>query len=820
MVNVDGITTTVGQGTTLQGRAWRLLLVALSASVAASAEPATREPYFPPPDAQGGWRRAVTAGEVRERAALDLPRLEAVFEEFSASTKNGGLLVVRHGWLAFEKYFGYGSAAATPNLASCAKSFTSIAVGILMAEHPGLFPEGLEQKIFTPAHLPADVFPLTDPAKADIKLGQLLAFTAGIRGNSPGRVAGKQVALKPPGPDGWQAMVDAVAVGRRDIVVEGRNTSTTMLWCKPGEGYSYASASIHLGSMIVRHVSGMELEQFIRTRLAEPMGWGPFTYGYKNAPEVTHTPGAGGIELRGTDMLRFCYMLLHGGRWRDRQLVPADYVKHCGAQSRYNPHSPYSLQFDVNTDGHVPGVPKDAFWKTGSGGHVLYVVPSLDLVIFKMAGRDNQYQQNNTGVPLPPESVKGGEARRNWKPTAELDSMQLLQRVVAATTERVDKAAKFAGTNEPLPAGTVAVGQGGVDGNMAVGRDGTLHVIFGGRYRHGPTPDRLGPEESITDLKPVNTVRIAIDGRGQPHVVFTTGMTSSATRTYYTARIGNRWLPAEKIADATEIPGRSRAYVGDVAADDDGNVLVSYWINRPTGQRFERDVPAFQYRWRTPDGRWSEPHSLTPSHWSSTSKVEYQRGRGFFLLWQFLGTEWRIAGPIAAGGRFTREQSFSTGSERLTGVSNIQNEGAEFSFGPEGRIVAASNVRQAFDGPVGVWASVGRIGEMSATYLGSFADTKRGDESGVHPVIAFDAATGATFVTMMNPADKRAYFAVHRPESGWKRSYIPLLPGQSAPQGTLRQGPSVVDVPGPGVVALVRDREERWYLRVLKPGEE
>lgn len=791
-------------------------LIGSALSVASAAESAPT--YFPPPDSHGGWRTAVTAEEVRQRAGLDLSKLEALFEELAGSTKNGGLLVVRHGWLAFERYFGYGSREARPNLASCGKSFTSIAVGILMAEHPELFPDGLDQKIFTPVYLPPEAFPLTDPAKAEIKLGQLLAFSAGIRGNSPARTAGKRMNLNPPGPDGWQAMVDAVAVGKRDIVVEGRNTSTATLWCKPGEGYSYASASIHLGSMMVRHVSGMELEQYIRLRLAEPMGWAPFTYGYKNAPEVTHTPGAGGIELRATDMLRFCYMLLHEGRWGKRQLVPADYVRHCRSASPYNPHSPYSLQFDVNTDGHVSGVPKDAFWKTGSGGHVLYIIPSLDIVVFKLAGRDNQYQQNNTGVPLPPESVKGGESRRTWKPTTELDSMQLLQKVVAATAKPDSRAAPTAAVKAPLPPNTTMIGQGGVDGYVAAATDGTLHVVYGGKYRVGPAPDRLGSEEPITELKPVNTVRIAVDGRGQPHVVFTTGMSGSAARSYYTTRIGNRWLAAEKFADAAEIPGRSRAYVADVAADEHGNAVVTYWINRPEGKRFERELPAFHYRWRSSDGRWSPPRSLT-SHWSSTSKVEYRPGRGFYLLWQLHMPEWRITGPVAAGGEFVEPGSFATGSEGLTGLSKIQNEGADFSLGPDGRIVIAGNVREAFEGPCGVWASAGQIGsKLSASYLGSFPGTKRGDESGVHPVGAVDAATGAAFVTVMSPADKCAYFVVHRRDGGWDRRYVPLLPGHSAPQGTLRQGPSVADLAGPGVVALVRDREERWYLRVLEAG--
>jgi CubicO group peptidase (beta-lactamase class C family) len=390
--------------------------------------------YFPPPDIEGGWRKAITPDDARRLAGLDTARLDEAFEVAQASTKNGGLLVVRHGYLAYERYFGLGHREATPNLASCGKSFTSVAVGILMHQRPDLFPAGLDQKVFTPAYMPPEVFPLSDPRKAEIKLGQLLAFTAGIRGNNPSRTGGQEVTLDPPGPDGAAAMIDSVAAGRRGIDFQGRSTSAATLWCTPGEGYSYATASAHLASMMVRHVSGMELEAYVRDRLARPLGWGNFTYGYRSAEEITHTPGGGGIAVRATDMLRFGYLLLREGRWGDRQVVPAEFVRHCGTASPYNPHSPYSLQFDVNTDGQWTGVPRDAFWKSGSGAHMLYVVPTLDLVVWKLAGRDGQYQERDTGVPLDPAIVAAAQSRSDWKPSLNEREGQreVLRKVVAA----------------------------------------------------------------------------------------------------------------------------------------------------------------------------------------------------------------------------------------------------------------------------------------------------------------------------------------------------------------------------------------------------
>jgi len=214
------------------------------------------------------------------------------------------------------------------------------------------------------------------------------------------------VTLDPAGPDGLTASTDAMAFGQ----VDGKLNART-LWCEPGGGYSYATASIHLGSVMLRHVAGCELKDYVEEKIARPLGWGRWDWRDLNNP---HTPGGGNIAPRPTDMLRFGYLLLREGRWRDRQIVPADYVRHCARPSPYNPHYDYSLQFDVNGNGHWLDVPRDAFWKSGSGGHVLYVVPSLDLVVYKMGGRDSQYARS---CPAPePDS-----SRENWKEDRTLD---------------------------------------------------------------------------------------------------------------------------------------------------------------------------------------------------------------------------------------------------------------------------------------------------------------------------------------------------------------------------------------------------------------
>ena len=358
--------------------------------------------YFPPPDSLGGWRTLTDAKLIKEKAGIDVTRLDTAFNFVRTTTQNGGLLVIRHGYLVYEKYFGKGQREATPNLASCGKAFTSISVGQLMSEHPELFPDGLDQKVFTPDYLPAKAFPLPDSRMADIKLGQLLSFSVGIRGNNPVYINGKPSKIDPVGPDGWYALVDDFALGIKDGKMGNVPFSTKTLWCEPGGGYSYSTASIQLASIILRYITGMELDDYIKTHLAQPLGWGRWGYGYKNNPLVKHTPGGGGIALRSTDMLRFGYLLLHKGNWNGKQIVPEEYIQKATTASPYNPHYPYSLQFNVNTNGEISELPRDAFWKRGSGGHCLYVVPSLDLIVWKLGGRNSQYRKNNTGLEEPP----------------------------------------------------------------------------------------------------------------------------------------------------------------------------------------------------------------------------------------------------------------------------------------------------------------------------------------------------------------------------------------------------------------------------------
>ena len=331
--------------------------------------------YFPPPDAQGGWRTLEGAASLRERVQMEHAALDLTFEYIKTTSRFGGLLVVRHGYLVYEKYFGRASRDVTPNMASCGKMFTSLCLGIAMQQNPKGFPEGLAQKVFTAKYLP-EAFPLSDPRKADIQLGHLLTMTSGMADNgaSQGIVRGEDLKLAP-----FQASDPTLG--------QDASALRTAMWTNPGEGYCYSSQGVHVASILLRRLVRMEMEEYIRQTIATPLQFGGWGYA-RRAPdgkELEHTPGGGGIALRATDALRFGYLLLNNGRWGSRQVVPSNYLATCKAPSAFNPHCPFSLQFEINEDGHVAGAPRDTFFKSGAGGFCIYAVPSLDLVVYKMS---------------------------------------------------------------------------------------------------------------------------------------------------------------------------------------------------------------------------------------------------------------------------------------------------------------------------------------------------------------------------------------------------------------------------------------------------
>ena len=147
---------------------------------------------------------------------------------------------------------------------------------------------------------------------------------------------------------------------------------------QPGAAFVYDSGCTYMLSRIVASVAGMDLLDYMKPRLFEPLGidnpvWDRCPMGY--------SLGGTGLHLTTAQSLAFGQMLLQGGSWRGKQVVSADWIAdatrfqiatdNCGFF--YDKSLGYGYQFWVGRHG--------TFRASGAYGQGCFVIPYKDAVI-------------------------------------------------------------------------------------------------------------------------------------------------------------------------------------------------------------------------------------------------------------------------------------------------------------------------------------------------------------------------------------------------------------------------------------------------------
>ena len=86
---------------------------------------------------------------------------------------------------------------------------------------------------------------------------------------------------------------------------------------------------------------------------------------------------AGGLRMTARDLARFAYLLLRDGRWGDRRLLPEGWVESFTSSPNYP-------NLRSNVDGYFGRkYPPDMYRLFGSGGNLVFVIPSYDLIAIR-----------------------------------------------------------------------------------------------------------------------------------------------------------------------------------------------------------------------------------------------------------------------------------------------------------------------------------------------------------------------------------------------------------------------------------------------------
>jgi CubicO group peptidase (beta-lactamase class C family) len=238
--------------------------------------------YFPPSEADGGWRKRTTTAQIRE-LGLEAAKLHDLgrylmaqpYESYQTGVSgykpsNKAAIVVKDGWIVGEYYNQSGADRALYYLASNGKTLAILLTGHMMQDNPEL-ELGAGSKLYDRRWLPQG-FSLTDPGKVAITIDQVFRHESGIVPEDAHQIASSAVQTE----GDWQ--FEPFTVGK-----DAQWPQSAKLWYATGkpasyDGRTYSSVAFNHFSLIFENVSGMEASEYLTRAILGPIGVGPVAY--------------------------------------------------------------------------------------------------------------------------------------------------------------------------------------------------------------------------------------------------------------------------------------------------------------------------------------------------------------------------------------------------------------------------------------------------------------------------------------------------------------------------------------------------------------
>lgn len=213
-------------------------------------------------------------------------------------------IILRHGKIGAEGYWGSFSEEKLHRMYSVSKTFTSAAIGILAGE--GRI--SLDDKIakYFPDKIPSEGL---HPYVEGTTIKNLLTMTTPYNSVTYG------IKYK----DWAWTFFNAThenPKGYLDNVFPDHPAGTV---------FNYDTAGTYILDCIVERVTGMPFLKYLRDKLLDPIGFSKETWCIKS-PEG-NSWGGSGVMCTSRDLAKFSQVFINGGKFNGKQLIPEDYVK-------------------------------------------------------------------------------------------------------------------------------------------------------------------------------------------------------------------------------------------------------------------------------------------------------------------------------------------------------------------------------------------------------------------------------------------------------------------------------------------------------------
>lgn len=309
--------------------AWSLVFVGLHTSLL------TAQTVFP----GDTWETAAPASQGMKAEQLD--KAKAWLE--SHNSKTG--LVIRHGRIVAEWYFGGADQNSKFAAYSTSKSLSSIATGLAIADGKLTLDKTVGQLI-------PDASP---DSKRSVTVKQLLSMSSGVHNDA--------------------------GIGQRDDLFSYAMRSAAMDHA-PGEKWDYNNTGLALLSPVFKKATGRQIDEVLSERVFQPIGMTAkdWTWEHREGFAIPYS----GCHTTARSLGRIGLLVLHHGKWMDKQLIPSEWLAESIAPSQAMNKS-YGYLWWNNTTNKWPGVPADAYAALGRWDNNILIVPSLDLVVIRQS---------------------------------------------------------------------------------------------------------------------------------------------------------------------------------------------------------------------------------------------------------------------------------------------------------------------------------------------------------------------------------------------------------------------------------------------------
>ncbi|MGI9628943.1 MAG: serine hydrolase domain-containing protein [Longimicrobiales bacterium] len=388
----------------------------------------TQDPYFPPPEEEGGWR-VTSPGDLDVNPTLIREALAYHDTAVQTTSYGGALVIVYQGHVIGESYVTGSEGGPRPwtatscnDMKSSTKSVFGTAAGVFLDE----FKDQVDLETLLVGSSRSEALipqiwdqPITDERKTRIKVKHALSMTSGHETREPWLAPTTRRHRS--GYEGPFQMYEYCFGWWQFDEIPDHHT----LKFEPGTDYTYSNYGLEQFALAMRNISGERVGPYVYDRVLGPIGMSPDLRDneYRDMPYADERElnfanesgwGVGGslgcdaygadksaspyginsivgstFRCTARDFARLAYLWLRKGRWAGRQLVPEAwldvatrrYVRDDGATP-----SNYGYTFWVMDE--IEGVPRDLVMSRGHNLNHSFVIPSVDLVVVRQ-GNNN-----------------------------------------------------------------------------------------------------------------------------------------------------------------------------------------------------------------------------------------------------------------------------------------------------------------------------------------------------------------------------------------------------------------------------------------------